>query len=94
MRALLAFVTSLVLLSALAAPAVAECAPKVRPPEHFYLSIGDSMGFGLQFDRLYEMLDAGTYTPDAFDTGYTDVLAARMRRMRPDQRTVNGEVVS
>jgi lysophospholipase L1-like esterase len=35
------------------------------------------------------MLDAGTYTPDAFNTGYTDVLAARMHQLRPDQQTVN-----
>ena len=35
------------------------------------------------------MLDAGTYTPDAFNTGYTDVLAARMQPLRPDQQTVN-----
>ena len=47
------------------------------------------MGFGLQFDRLFAMLDAGTYTPDAFNTGYTDVFAARMQRHRPDQQTVN-----
>ncbi|MEO5839548.1 MAG: SGNH/GDSL hydrolase family protein [Acidimicrobiales bacterium] len=47
------------------------------------------MVFGLQFDRLFEMLDAGTYTPDAFDTGYTGGLAARMRQLRRDQQTVN-----
>jgi lysophospholipase L1-like esterase len=47
------------------------------------------MAFGLQFDRLFEMLDAGTYTPDAFDTGYTDVLATRMRQLRRDQQTAN-----
>lgn len=35
------------------------------------------------------MLDAGTYTPDAFDTGYTDAFAARMASLRPDQQTVN-----
>jgi lysophospholipase L1-like esterase len=59
------------------------------PPKAFYLSLGDSTAFGLQWDRVYEMLDAGTYSPDAFNTGYTDVLAARMRRLRPDQQMVN-----
>ncbi len=78
------------LLSVLSSPARAE--GKVRrapPPEAFYLSLGDSNAFGLQFDRLFEMLDAGTYAPDAFDTGYTDVFAARMQSQRPDQQTMN-----
>jgi hypothetical protein len=30
-------------------------------------------------------LDGGTYTPDAFNTGYTDVLAAKMQRIRHGQ---------
>ena len=42
-------------------------------PEKFYLSLGDSMAFGLQFDKLFALLDAGTYTPAAFNTGYSDV---------------------
>ena len=59
------------------------------PPKAFYLSLGDSGAFGFQEDRFIAMLDAGTYTPDAFNTGYTDVLAARMHQLRPDQQTVN-----
>jgi lysophospholipase L1-like esterase len=59
------------------------------PPRAFYLSLGDSLGFGLQLDRLFAMLDGGTYTPDAFNTGYTDVLAAKMQRIRHGQQTVN-----
>ena len=83
----------LILFSGLASPALGDDGDHRRTdfarPKAFYLSLGDSMGFGLQFDRLFEMLDAGTYTPDAFNTGYTDVLAARMHRLRPDQQTVN-----
>ena len=89
-RVLIAVCASLVLVSSLASPALGENREgNVTPPKAYYLSLGDSMGFGLQFDRLFEMLDAGTYTPDAFNTGYTDVLTARMRRLRPNQQTVN-----
>jgi lysophospholipase L1-like esterase len=85
-----AIVAPLILVSALASPAVGAAAERQpAPPKGFYLSLGDSMAFGLQFDRFFEMLDAGTYRPEAFDTGYTDFLANRMRRLRPDQRTVN-----
>jgi lysophospholipase L1-like esterase len=85
-RVALAAAVSLMVVAALETPAASD---DVIPPKTFYLSLGDSMAFGLQFDRLFEMLDAGTYTPDAFDTGYTDVLGARMHQLRPDQQTVN-----
>jgi lysophospholipase L1-like esterase len=88
--ALAAWLASLILVATMASPALAHDGEgPVAPPKRFYLSLGDSMAFGLQFDRLYEMLDAGTYTPDAFNTGYTDVLGDRMRRLRANQRTVN-----
>lgn len=60
-----------------------------NPPKTYYLSLGDSIGFGLQVDRLFELLDAGTYTPDAFNTGYTDDFATQMRQIRPGQQVVN-----
>jgi lysophospholipase L1-like esterase len=54
------------------------------------MSLGDSFGFGLQVTRWLEMLDAGTYTPDAFNTGYTDDLAAMIRaRLQPNLQVVN-----
>ncbi|MGH9274382.1 MAG: hypothetical protein ACRDZU_07025, partial [Acidimicrobiales bacterium] len=85
-----AFASAVLLLAVLTSPARAHGAVQGSPsPQALYLSLGDSMAFGLQFDRLYEMLDAGTYTPDAFNTGYTDVLAARMQALRRDQQTVN-----
>jgi hypothetical protein len=71
------------------APAAAA-APAPLGPRHYYLSLGDSFGFGLQVTRWLAMLDAGTYTPDAFNTGYTDDLAATIRtRLRPDLQVVN-----
>jgi lysophospholipase L1-like esterase len=81
---------SLLTLAAMASPAGATGrAPTVVPPKAYYLSLGDSMGFGLQFDKLDLLLEAGAYSPDAFDTGYTDVLGARMRQLRPGQQTAN-----
>jgi lysophospholipase L1-like esterase len=71
------------------APTAATAATSLGP-RHYYLSLGDSFGFGLQVTRWLAMLDAGTYTPDAFNTGYTDDLAAMIRaRLRPDLQVVN-----
>ena len=71
-------------------PAAAQPGTSTGPtPGRYYLSLGDSLGFGLQFARLLAMLDNGTYTPTAFDTGYTDVFAALMRQLQPHQRVVN-----
>ena len=63
--------------------------PKFSPPKAFYLSLGDSLGFGLQLDKLNALIASGTYRPDAFNTGYTDDFAARMRQIRPDQQVEN-----
>jgi len=71
------------------APTAATAATPLGP-RHYYLSLGDSFGFGLQVTRWLAMLNAGTYTPDAFNTGYTDDLAAMIRaRLRPDLQVVN-----
>jgi hypothetical protein len=73
----------------LAAPSVAAAGDHASRPGAYYLSLGDSLGFGAQFDRIFAMLDAGTYTPDAFDTGYTDVFAVRLRSLRPGLQVLN-----
>jgi lysophospholipase L1-like esterase len=71
-------------------PTAAAAASTPHSPRHYYLSLGDSFGFGLQVNRWRAMLAAGTYTPDAFNTGYTDDLAATIRsRLRPDLQVVN-----
>jgi lysophospholipase L1-like esterase len=71
-------------------PTAAAAASAPLGPRHTYLSLGDSFGFGLQLTRWLAMLEAGTYTPDAFNTGYTDDLAAMIRtRLRPDLQVVN-----
>jgi lysophospholipase L1-like esterase len=63
--------------------------PMFSPPKHYYLSLGDSFAFGLQLEKLFAEFAAGTYSPDSFNTGYTDVFAALMRRIRPDLNVVN-----
>ena len=62
---------------------------RFSPPKAFYLSLGDSLGFGLQLDKLNALIASGTYRPDAFNAGYTDDFAARMRQIRPDQQVEN-----
>lgn len=51
--------------------------PPVARPGAYYLSLGDSLGFGYQPGTL------------DFSHGYTDDLAADLRRIRPGIKTVN-----
>jgi lysophospholipase L1-like esterase len=90
-RALCAVITCMVMVALFgSSPAAsAQAPPRFNPPKAYYLSLGDSLGFGLQLDKLFALLDAGTYTPDAFNTGYTDDFAAQMRQIRPDQQVEN-----
>src|SRR5256885_10413075 len=79
---LAAGIVAALFMSVLAPPAGAT---QPSGPRHYYLSLGSSLGFGLQGTRFLAMLDAGTYTPTAFNTGYTDDLATAIRaRLRPD----------
>ena len=55
---------------------------KTPAPASYYLALGDSIAFGLQPDEA----DA---SPQAFDTGYVDVFAARLRKATPNLRVVN-----
>ena len=91
-RSLLSLGLLAAMVAALLAGTTTAAAAASRPlgPRHYYLSLGDSFGFGLQVTRWRATLDAGTYTPDAFNTGYTDDLAAMIRaRQRPDLQVVN-----
>jgi GDSL-like Lipase/Acylhydrolase family len=79
-----------VLLLCQAPTAASATAPPVfSPPKHYYLSLGDSWGFGLQLGKLFDEFNTGTYSPESFNTGYTDVFAELMRRIRPDLTVVN-----
>jgi lysophospholipase L1-like esterase len=53
-------------------------------PRSYYLALGDSIAYGFQPDKA----KAGA-SPSAFDTGYVDVFAARLRKLSPKIRVVN-----
>ena len=54
------------------------------PPKHYYLALGDSIGYGFQTSKALAGLP-----PKAFDTGYVDLFSARLRHLRPGIATVN-----
>jgi len=57
--------------------------PVYQPPQGYYLALGDSIAYGLQPNR------AKSAPPSAFDTGYVDVFAGRLRKLAPAIRVVN-----
>jgi lysophospholipase L1-like esterase len=52
-------------------------------PRSYYLALGDSIAYGFQPDKAHAA------PPSAFDTGYVDVFAARLRRLSPKIHVVN-----
>lgn len=56
----------------------------VHGPKQYYLALGDSITYGYQASKH----EAGL-PPSAFNTGYVDVFAARLREIRPDITVVN-----
>jgi lysophospholipase L1-like esterase len=73
----------------LAAAAVLGVASGAAPrlvdqlPKRYYLALGDSMAYGFQPTK------ANATRPSAFDTGYVDVFAARLRKLSPKIQVVN-----
>ena len=57
---------------------------KFNPPKQYYLALGDSIAYGFQRSKY----DAGL-PASAFDTGYVDRFAARLRLIQPGLRVVN-----
>jgi lysophospholipase L1-like esterase len=53
-------------------------------PQSYYLALGDSMSYGFQPDKA----KPGA-RPAAFDTGYVDIFAARLRKLSPNIQVVN-----
>jgi lysophospholipase L1-like esterase len=75
-------VLALVLLTSLGASAAPG--PVYRPPQAYYLALGDSMAYGVQPAKV----DRGL-PPSGFRTGYVDVFASRLRTLAPKLRVVN-----
>ena len=58
--------------------------PRPVPPKSYYLALGDSIAYGFQTSKALAGLP-----PEAFNTGYADLFAARLARLRPRIATVN-----
>lgn len=59
-------------------------ATQFNPPKQYYLALGDSIAYGFQRSTFEGGLPAS-----AFNTGYVDVFAARLRNIQPDLTIVN-----
>jgi lysophospholipase L1-like esterase len=57
--------------------------PVYQPPQSYYLALGDSIAYGFQPNKR----DAAPSS--AFDTGYVDVFAARLRKLSPQIQVDN-----
>jgi lysophospholipase L1-like esterase len=57
--------------------------PVYQPPQAYYLALGDSMAYGSQPNK------SEAAPPSAFDTGYVDRFASRLRELRPAIKVVN-----
>jgi lysophospholipase L1-like esterase len=55
-----------------------------NPPKSYYLALGDSFAYGFQLRKVLAGLP-----PSAFDTGYVDVFAGRLRAIRREIAVVN-----
>jgi lysophospholipase L1-like esterase len=73
-----------VLLVVVGAAAGVTSAAASSPPKAYYLALGDSQAYGYQKAKA----DAGL-PPSAFNTGYVDDLARRLRARGPTLVTVN-----
>jgi lysophospholipase L1-like esterase len=58
--------------------------PATAAPQSYYLALGDSLAFGFQPTKA-----RGGMSPARFDSGYVDVLAARLRTLAPEIEVVN-----
>ena len=85
---LFALLSALGLLVLAAIPASASTSkPKFDPPKSYYLALGDSLAFGYQQSRF--IANFPTESPSAFDTGYVNDFAGRLRGIDPAIETVN-----
>jgi len=67
-----------------ATAASASPPPGFAPPKGYYLALGDSIAYGFQTSKALAGLP-----PEAFNTGYADLFAARLRQLQPGIATVN-----
>jgi lysophospholipase L1-like esterase len=58
-------------------------------PTFYYLSLGDSLAYGLDVQQLMNELSTGTFSPASFNHGYTDLIAARLGTFASGIQVVN-----
>jgi lysophospholipase L1-like esterase len=81
--AIAALIMVLAALPGTAAVASQPSRPVYKPPQSYYLALGDSIAYGFQPTKK-----PGA-RPSAFNTGYVDVFAARLRKLSPKIQVVN-----
>ena len=64
-----------------------QSATRFNPPKQYYLALGDSLAFGLQFDKFNANFPS--VPASLFTTGYVDGFAEMLREIRPGITTVN-----
>ena len=69
-------------------PPLAAGATATAPPGQYYLSLGDSLAFGYQRDRLDSELAKGSYSPANFP-GYTYRFGSVLQEINPDLQVVD-----
>ena len=75
--------------SSSAASSSAASTPAAVAVPTYYLSLGDSVAFGYQQAKLNAELKAGDYSAASFDTGYSDLVAAALKKRSPSIVTAN-----
>jgi lysophospholipase L1-like esterase len=68
-------------------PGPAFLGPVFREPRRYLLSLGDSLGFGYQAQRVSSELASGTYSPDHFP-GYVQPFEADVQQLAGRGQTV------
>ena len=80
--AVFALLGALLITGARVPAAVASAAPT-------YLALGDSLAYGMQIGKLKTEIAEHRVSAQSFDTGYVDVLAAKLRDVTPDLAVVD-----
>ena len=84
MKTLTPFLGALTALAIVLPVTAATSPPVYQAPQSYYLALGDSMAYGLQPTKAKPGAK-----PSDFNTGYVDVVAARLRKLAPKIRVVN-----
>jgi hypothetical protein len=82
-------IAAAVLLSLCAVSPPGGTGAKAAGPVFYYLSLGDSLAYGIQVQQMLDEMAAGKFDPATFNLGYTDLIAARLAAFAPGIQVVN-----